>query len=439
MVSQSENERLTRVGPGTAMGRLMREYWIPACLSSELAADGAPLRLMLLGEKLVAFRDTAGRVGLFDHRCPHRCASLFFGRNEEGGLRCVYHGWKFDVAGRCLEQPNLPPHQDFSDKVRARAYPVVEQNGLVWTYMGERETAPPLPGLEVMSLPQPDVRLSFVQRECNWLQGLEGDIDTSHFGFLHLGGAALGDVDPTNMHRFAIANRAPEYHVADTGCGTLYAAYRAAEPGQVYYRFAQFVLPFWTLIPDGTFEDNIIAGAWVPMDDTHTMTVYIHSNKRTPPLRMRKDGSPLPGLETLQQPLLPNTADWYGRFRPVANRSNDFLFDRDLQHRGSFSGWTSVGTQDQAVIETMGDIVDRRRENLAPSDLMVARTRRRLLTVLDALHNAGTVPPGVDHPELHREARSGSFVAPAGRDWLDLYRERLAVSVRAGGMPAAAE
>ena len=139
MLTAANNEMLTRVGPGTPMGNLMREYWIPACLSSELKADGEPMRLMLLGEQLIAFRDTDGRVGIMEHRCPHRCASLFFGRNEEGGLRCVYHGWKFDVEGNCLDMPNVPPAQDFKDRIKAKAYKVVERAGFVWTYMGSAQ------------------------------------------------------------------------------------------------------------------------------------------------------------------------------------------------------------------------------------------------------------------------------------------------------------
>jgi len=172
MTSQIENELLTRVGPGTPMGALMRQYWIPACLSSEVKADGDPLRLMLLGERLIAFRDSTGRVGVLDHRCPHRCASLFFGRNEEGGLRCVYHGWKYDVAGNCLDMPNLPADQDFRDKVKAKAYKVAERGGLIWVYMGEREVAPPPPALEAMLCPPDETNLLARQRECNWLQAL---------------------------------------------------------------------------------------------------------------------------------------------------------------------------------------------------------------------------------------------------------------------------
>src|SRR4249920_2543041 len=246
MTTAAEGKELTRVGPGTIMGQLMREYWIPAVLSSELARDGAPIRLMLLGEKLIAFRDTEGRVGVMDHRCPHRCASLFLGRNEEGGIRCIYHGWKYDVAGNCIDMPNVLPHQDFSRKVKAKAYKTVERSGLVWVYMGSRAEAPPLPALEILEIPNDEIGVTLIQRECNYLQALEGDIDTSHFGFLHAGHVDPADVAADNLIRWTVANRMPEYHVADTDWGTMYAAYRPADAGQTYWRFANFLFPFWT-------------------------------------------------------------------------------------------------------------------------------------------------------------------------------------------------
>ncbi|HEX4617677.1 MAG TPA: Rieske 2Fe-2S domain-containing protein, partial [Stellaceae bacterium] len=245
MSKQKDSEDLVHVGPGTVMGEMMRQYWIPAAMSSELERDGAPMRLLLLGERLIAFRDSSGRVGVMDHRCPHRCASLFLGRNEEDGIRCVYHGWKFDAAGNCIDMPNTPPHQDYKQKVKAKAYQVVERNGLVWVYMGERAEAPPLPGIEASLLPESDLQIVFAQRECNWLQALEGDIDTSHFGFLHSGSVDPADVPADNLIRWTVANRAPEYHVADTDWGTMYAAYRPAKEGQTYWRFANFLFPFW--------------------------------------------------------------------------------------------------------------------------------------------------------------------------------------------------
>jgi phenylpropionate dioxygenase-like ring-hydroxylating dioxygenase large terminal subunit len=178
MLSAHDNDLISRVGPGMPMGEMMRRYWMPALLSRELQVDGDPLRLMLLGEALVAFRDSSGRVGIIDHECPHRCASLFYGRNEEGGLRCIYHGWKFDVAGHCLDMANVPPHQDFKAKIRAKAYPVQERGGVIWTYMGPLDATtgapPPLPDILANLLPEDEVDFTLFQRECNWLQAHPG-------------------------------------------------------------------------------------------------------------------------------------------------------------------------------------------------------------------------------------------------------------------------
>jgi phthalate 4,5-dioxygenase oxygenase subunit len=424
MMSPQDNELLTRVGPGTAMGSLMRQYWLPACKSQELEAGGPPMRLLLLGEKLIAFRDSSGRVGIMDHRCPHRCASLFFGRNEPGGVRCVYHGWKFDVEGNCLEMPNVPPHQEFSQKVKAKAYKATERNGLVWAYMGPRAEAPPLPQIEATLLAEEEATIRCTQRESNWLQNLEGDIDTSHFGFLHLGMADLQEIDPANMHRFALINKAPEYYVAETEWGTMYGAYRNADRGEIYYRFAHFVFPFWTLYPDGSFEDHIVAQAWVPMDDTHTMNFNFTYKRSTLPLRTDKRGKTLPGLEP-EFEYLPNSSDWHGRWRRKAGKANDFGIDRKLQATASFTGIKSVPLQDQAIIESMGDIVDRGFEHLAPSDKMVSRTRRRLMTAARALATEQIAPPAIDNPEICRTVRSGSFLAPAGLGWMEAYRSAL--------------
>lgn len=169
MLSAHDSELITRVGPGTPMGDLMREYWIPCAKSSEVESDHPPMRLRLLGENLIAFRDASGRVGIMDHRCPHRCASLFFGRNEAQGVRCAYHGWQFDVDGNCIDMPNVPPHQDFKEKVRAKAYKVIERNGLIWTYMGNRENPPAFSVIEALQLPEAEINIIVTQRNCNWL------------------------------------------------------------------------------------------------------------------------------------------------------------------------------------------------------------------------------------------------------------------------------
>ena len=424
MTTQAENELLTRVGPGTPMGTLMRQYWLPACLSSELVADSDPLRLMLLGEKLIAFRDSSGRIGILDHRCPHRCASLFFGRNEEGGLRCIYHGWKFDTEGNCLDMPNLPADQDFRSKVKAKTYKAAERNGLVYVYMGEREVAPPLPAFEAALLPPGESELWARQRQCNWLQALEGDIDTSHFSFLHTGKVTIDDIDPNHLERFQYTDRAPRYHVRRTDWGTMYAAYRPAMPGNTYYRFAHFAFPFWTLFPNGPLADNVLVQGWVPMDDTHTMAFTFSWRRKTPVLSWNKEGRPLPLLDRVTE-TLPNTAEWFGRWRPIANRDNDYLIDREAQRTVSYTGINGVFPQDSAVTEGMGEISDRTLENLAPSDLMIAMTRRRLLEAARALHDNGTIPPLVDDPQTGTGARSGDLIAPEGQDWLEAYEETL--------------
>jgi phthalate 4,5-dioxygenase len=429
MSKQKDSDDLLRVGAGTVMGEMMRQYWIPAVMSSELKRDGAPMRLVLLGEKLIAFRDSSGRVGVMDHRCPHRCASLFLGRNEENGIRCIYHGWKYDAAGNCVDMPNAPPHQDFKDKVKAKAYQVEERNGLIWVYMGARKETPPLPAIEASLLPEAELQISFVQRECNWLQALEGDIDTSHFGFLHTGSVQPEDVAPDSLLRWTVVNRAPEYHVTDTDYGTMYCAYRPAEKGQTYWRFANFLFPFWTQTPQGPF-DRVNTRAWVPMDNTHTMFVSLSWRGSPPSMRPLKNGQMVPGSR-LGFDYLPNTTDWYGRWRLTQNPSNDWMIDREVQQSGeSFTGIASIHGQDQAVTESMGGITDHAFENLAPSDLMIARTRRRLLRAARAFAKDRTIPPCLDEPDIYTAVRSGDFVADAKIAWRDAYEMQMRTAVR---------
>src|ERR687883_619444 len=197
MLSPADNQLLTRVGPGTPMGALLRCFWLPFALASELPVpDSDPIRVRLLGEDLVAFKDTTGQVGLIQNNCPHRGASLFFGRNEECGLRCVYHGWKFDTAGRCVDMPNEPAESNFKDKVRAVAYPCRERGGIIWTYMGPRATPPPLPDLEANLVGQENVVISIIHRPCNWMQGWEGEMDPVHQAFLPGGATRLEDTTP---------------------------------------------------------------------------------------------------------------------------------------------------------------------------------------------------------------------------------------------------
>jgi phenylpropionate dioxygenase-like ring-hydroxylating dioxygenase large terminal subunit len=437
MTNAAESLELTRVGLGTPMGALMRHYWLPAAKASEITAGGDPVRLMLLGERLIAFRDASGQVGVMDHRCPHRCASLFYGRNEGDGIACIYHGWKFAVDGRCLAMPNLTPEQDFRDKVRAKAYQVTERAGLIWVYMGDRAEAPAFPEIEAAQLPDSEVTIMFAQRDCNWLQALEGDIDTSHFGFLHVGSVRAEQVPDDNWIKYQVANRTPDYKVADTDWGTMYCAFRSAEDDKTYWRFAHFGFPFWTFIPQGDFSRLVFARAWVPMDDTHTMFVSMvwKQAARTRPLA---NGKPIPGAKA-ELDYQPNTTDWYGRWRPVQNAANDYLIDRDAQRRDEiYCGISHIHMQDQAVTESMGDIVDHSFEHLAPSDQMITRTRRRLLMAARALRDHGIVPPCVDQPDLYTRIRSGERVARAD-DWQEAYADGLRSAVHPPSLVRAAE
>jgi phthalate 4,5-dioxygenase len=432
MTTARENELLTRVGPGTPMGALMRQYWIPAARSDEVKADGAPMRLMLLGEKLIAFRDSSGRVGVLDHRCPHRCASLFFGRNEEDGLRCVYHGWKYDVDGNCLEMANLPPQQVFKEKVKAKAYKAAERYGVIWVYMGERAAAPPFPDFELNELAPDRIAVRIIQQEYNWLQGLENDLDTSHFGFLHLGG-----VDPATMVKgetlyYLAADRAPQFHIEDTPLGLMYGAYRPADAGNTHWRLAHYITPFWVIPPAAMLAEQIMWKGYIPMDDTHTLVITVQRANigRTPMNTRLASGAPIPGIGLplpSDDQYRPNDADWFGRWRLVANDANDYLIDRAAQrHGGVFSGIDGLTIQDAAIAGTMGTITDRTFENLAPSDAMIARMRHKLVRLVEAFaKDKATMLPGVDDPSVYRGNRAGNFIAPQGQPFRAAYEDQM--------------
>jgi phthalate 4,5-dioxygenase len=421
MLTKEDNDLVTRVGPGTPMGNLMRQYWVPAMLSSELAGpDCDPVRVLLLGEQLIAFRDSNGQVGLLANHCPHRGASLFFGRNEESGVRCVYHGWKYDVSGACIDMPNEPAESDFRTKVKAVAYPCQERGGLVWTYLGPRAEPPPLPDLEPNMLPLDQVVVTAIQRDCNWLQGLEGDIDTSHLGFLHLGAVDPENTRPGTFQHYTVKDRAPRYSVVDTEYGAMYGAYRPADAGRLYWRIAQFLFPFYAMIPTGVLGLQVLARAWVPMDDTHMLFFSMGSRPSVETITAVNTASTRSRAGEDQRP---NSTDWNGRFRLVADATNDYRIDRDKQRRREdYTGIPGIHTQDQAITESMGPILDRRSERLGTSDVMVIRVRRRLMDAARALAERDLTPPGVDRPEVYG-VRSGGAILPEGADWLEATKE----------------
>jgi phenylpropionate dioxygenase-like ring-hydroxylating dioxygenase large terminal subunit len=408
MLSKEDNEFLCRIGPGTPMGNLMRNYWLPAIRSDELPEpDGRPLRVRLLGEDLIGWRSSDGEVGLVANNCPHRGASLFFGRNEDAGLRCVYHGWKFDTTGRCIDMPNEPPESNFKDKVHAVAYPTRERGGIIWAYMGTREVPPPLPDLEATLVNTDPKHISMLHRKCNWMQGLEGELDTVHAAFLHGGASRPEEQEPKSLSYYHYSQRAPRFAVLNTEWGTSYGAYRPAEEDSHYWRIAHMLFPCYAMQPTGPMGENAKLNAYVPMDDENLLQWELHVDMTG------KDRPFRPARGEYQ----PTTSDWLGRFNLVQQMDNDYLLDAEAQRTWkSYSGIPGIRQQDMAVTESMGPIYKRWQEHLGTTDVMIIRTRARLIQAAKALRDRGTVPPGVDNPEVYR-VRSGEVVLPRGVDW----------------------
>jgi nitrite reductase/ring-hydroxylating ferredoxin subunit len=424
MLTREDNELLTRVGAGTPMGEMMRQYWLPALLSEELPEpDGRPVRVRLLCEDLIAFRDSGGRAGLLANNCPHRGASLFFGRNEEEGLRCVYHGWKFDVSGACVDMPNEPQESNFKDKVHAIAYPCEERNGVVWTYMGPRSIPPGLPEFEWnMDADHPPF-LWMNYRECNWLQAIEGGIDTSHVNFLHrtLDGSRSTAVgagstpQASDIARYGRADFCPALEVVDTDYGVLYTGRRSVDDAMDYHRIHPFILPFHNMIGGGLEGEEVqyTGMVWTPVDDENTLVLeYSHRPGRG------WSEKELGRLMRVRNPsgFLPPSTQAGGRWRFRANKRNDYLVDYDLQRSKLFFGVQGNPAQDGAVQESMGPIFDRGSEHLGTADAMIIRVRRRLLEVVRAFRDSGEPPPGVDNPEMYSIRPVGALL-PKGADW----------------------
>ncbi|MEE8517548.1 MAG: Rieske 2Fe-2S domain-containing protein, partial [Dehalococcoidia bacterium] len=273
MLSVSDNELVTHVGAGTPMGNLMRQYWIPFLFSWEVEADGPPERVRLLGEDLVVFRDTQGRPGLVAESCPHRGASLYFGRNENNGLSCVYHGWKFDVNGACLEMPSEPAESNFHVKVRTLSYPLVERAGIVWAYMGPRTAPPPLPDFEWLSLPEDHIVASKRVQYTNWVQAMEGDLDQSHLSFTHRWLNLRADSIRPGVDQIRQNDTHPKFQVIETDYGVCIGAGRNAPDATKYWRVTQHLMPFHTMTGPYGENPNRNWRAWVPIDDHNVFVI----------------------------------------------------------------------------------------------------------------------------------------------------------------------
>lgn len=435
MLSHEDNELLTRTGPGTPMGDLIRRYWIPVVESKELLPGGRVKRVQLLGERLIVFRGRSGRAGLIGEFCPHRSASLYYGRVEDAGMRCAYHGWKFGLDGQCQEMPSEPPESSFASKVQTTAYPCVEAGGVVFAYMGPERTPPPLPELEWTLLPAGHTFTSRRVQECNWFQALEGGIDSSHISFLHApidhrNSEVTQDMDRVSFGvgaAVSTGDRAPRFEVLDTDYGVLIGARRANPDGRWYWRITQFLLPFYTMPPTDLDERVVQSHIWVPMDDTHVVNWMVtwHPDRKLTPeeIALHVEGK---GAHVCDY--APPTSEPYGDVRTAANRDNDYFMDWEVHRTRMYCGIPGFGVQDQAVQESQGDIVDRSQERLGSSDTAIIQVRRRLMSAARALRDHGTPAPG-GNPRSFL-VRSTSVVLAPGESWVDGARGR--VLVRAG-------
>jgi phenylpropionate dioxygenase-like ring-hydroxylating dioxygenase large terminal subunit len=420
MLSSEENELLTRTGPGTAMGDFLRRFWLPALLPDELPSpDCEPVRLRLLSEDLVAFRDTEGRLGLLGAYCAHRRAHLYFGRNEECGLRCIYHGWKFDVDGNCVDLPTEPAESNFKEKVKLTSYPLREHGGILWTYMGPKQSMPSLPKLTFSQVPAGHRFVMKRFQESNYAQALEGGIDSAHTSYLHTTLDfyrrtesyqekaktlhARFEKDPASLKPedldllFRTVDKAPRVMVKQTDYGLIVAAQRDLGE-QYYWRFNQFLLPFYTMPPRSPGGH-----AFVPIDDGHCW-VWTFGCKLDRPYTVEE----ILGMKrgTVSGPF---GAEVDANYFPLHNRANDFLLDRAMQRTYNFTGIVGTGNQDMAAQVSMGPITDRSEEHLGVTDVGIIEMRRMLLNSAKDLCE-GREPPAAHDAEAFNGVQGVSLV-----------------------------
>ena len=420
MLSHEDNEILVRIGAGTSMGQLMRLYWIPFLPTSDLPAGGQPQRVRLLGEDLIAFRDTEGRIGLVDHVCPHRGAPLVFGRNEDCGVRCVYHGWKFGVNGKVLDMPAEPADSRLKDKVTIKHYVCRERNGVAWAYMGPDQDAPPeLPALEWNMVPEANVHVSFRVQECNWLQAVEGEIDSAHAAILH------GRIDAQGAISEWVAKRdlKPIFECRRQDYGMSIASRRVLDERTHYWRVNQFLLPFYTLVPPQSKYPELSGHAWVPLDDHNTLCIMFsyHPTQTFYPKTKELFEKGHQGRETghpSQDAYAPSPVTQpYAKYWTKFNAESGFLFNYDAQTKTWFSGLPGLWVQDAACQSGVSPIYDRSKEHLGISDTGVAMTRRFLLEKVRGL-TQGEKPVRFDDPSLWM-VRAVSLTLPAGNSWVE--------------------
>lgn len=389
---------------------------MPALLSEEVPSpDCPPVRVRLMGEQLVAFRNTSGTVGLVGQYCMHRQMDLFFGRNEENGLRCLYHGWKYDIGGKCVDMPTETPDSTYKDRIHLTAYPCKEYAGIVWAYLGPKELAVEFPEFEFNSLPAPQYYIRKSLLQCNYLQAMEGNLDSSHVGFLHsfpkgsvgqqtqsaANPAGTKDTAGTNVVQTRLAEldalkKKPSFEIKETDFGFIIGAKRPGQDGTAYWRIAQWLLPVHTMVGSNEGE-TLLWDAWVPVDDENTWVYRIMYNPWRPISDHEKWQYGNTGV------MMMNVENIPGTYLPIRNRSNDYLIDRVLQKNYSYSGIKGTNAQDAAAIENQGPtpIADRTKEHLGSGDTGIRRMRTRMLKEIGAFQK-GTEPVAAFKGALYR-------------------------------------
>jgi nitrite reductase/ring-hydroxylating ferredoxin subunit len=422
MLTQEENEILVRTGPGTPMGELFRRFWLPVMLTEEVPEpDCTPARIRILNEDLIGFRDTNGEVGIIDAYCAHRFSPLFFGMNEECGLRCLYHGWKYDVNGQCVDIPFVPEGEDFKEKVQLKSYPALDKGGFIWTYMGPKELQPPFPDFDFAAIPQSHRENWKIINDCNWMQSLEGQNDNSHAFFTHgfrdktEGGPSLQMGLSNNLFSTV---RMPAVAV-DTEYGVAWATVWDSDDTEQRITISHHLLPVFDPSP---LYDNLRRGKIplgyqrmrVPIDDVTCMVMRVRWNPEAPLAEEFK--------EAHNEYLIPEKIP--GTYRTVANKANDYLIDREMQRTFNYSGIPNFPLQDICQIEDQGGaIMDRTREKLTSQDMVNIHIRHQLIKAARDLME-GKEPAAPHRPELFK-VKDGIVTAQKDKPVEDILKEAL--------------
>jgi phthalate 4,5-dioxygenase oxygenase subunit len=389
MLKTEDNVLLTRTGPGTTMGDMFRYYWIPVLKSNEIPEpDGPTKKVKILSEDLVAFRDSKGQVGLVDERCPHRGTSLALAINAGCGLTCIYHGWKFNTNGECVDLPSEPNDSDFRKGMKLKSYPVVERNGIIWSYLGPKEHQPPFPEFYWMGLPEERVISERVWQECNYLQVMENDLDFVHAAFLHKAlssqnvseGILSSDlgIDPNHP---LVKNPPVKQHIESTNYGKRCIAVGIEDENLYAFMEIHYIFPFYTYPPRFDGEDGMWH-AFIPRDDYSTWSWDVQFSHHTP-------------------------------------MSNNYEQDRELMKDGNFSGIRGIANQDHAATESMGPIVDRSKESLGTSDAPIIQMRRMLLEQVKRFADGSSSLPKLQDYPLQKLYSAGKY-GPKEKEWQDI-------------------